>query len=237
MKVNQKKPCTARAERRDTKRHRSQLLDCCCCQPQCHSDGSEDSHNQEEHEPSEQKSEPVADTQVNVWKTLSVGGVSQKEGTRLIYTFFNPQFHWSTSPVIGWYSSHHCLNLQTNCARKILKIKSADKTAVKLHAEEMFKAVLKEVPQTGSKQVIIEGTGWPDLAGGNVLMTPNIRDNDILMLLQRCVILSLCDCLFLTVKDIDRHQLQSLIQILVVAKGTRTTVIIHHVETKEEFEV
>ena len=229
---------TATAERRDTKRHRSQLLDCCCCHPQCYSDGSEDGHNQEEHELSEQKSEPEADTQVNVWKRLAVGGVSQKEGTRLIYTFNNPQFQLSKSPVIGWYSSHHCLNLQTNCARKILKIKTADKTAVELHAEEMFKAVLKEVPQTGSKQVIVAGTGWPDLAGGNVLMTPNIRDNDILMLLQRCVILSLCDCLILTVKDIDRHQLQSLLQILVVAKGNRTTVIIfHHVETKEEFEV
>ena len=236
---DQPEKANARVERRDTKNHRSRLLDCCCCPPQGDSDGSEDGHNQEEYEQPERKGvEPEADSPVNVWKTLALGEMSQKEGNRNIYTFHNPQFHLSKHPVIGWYSSRRCLNLQTKCARKILKIKTTDRTSIELHAEEIFKAVLKEVPQTGSKQVIVAGTGWSDLTGGNVLMAPNIRVNDILMLLQRSLMLSLCDCLILTVKDIDRRQLQSLLQILVVAKGNCTTVIIfHHVGTKEEFEV
>ena len=69
-------------------------------------------------------------------------------------------------------------------------------------------------------------------------MAPVIPDGDILQLLQRSVMLSLCDCLIITIKHIDRNQLQSLLQILILAKENHTTVIIfHNVENTEDFEV
>ena len=179
-----------------------------------------------------------ADSQVDTWKWLTLAELLQVTETKLRYVFYSPQFHLPESPVVGWYSSGQCLSLQTSCARKILSNEALDTSIVKLHAGVTFKALQQESPQIGSKQIFVFGTGWPDLTGGNILMTPEIQDIDILMLLQQSVILSLCDCLIITVKDINQHQLQSLVKILGIAKQNCTTVIIfHYVENKEHFKV
>ena len=177
-----------------------------------------------------------ADSEVDTWKRLALGEVLQKAEMKLRYTFYDFQ-SYSKSPVVGWYSSHHCLNLQTNCARKILSSKTLDISIAELHAGIAFKAVRRELPQSGSR-VFVSGTGWPDITGGTVLMTPCIQDSDIVMLLHQCVMVSLCDCLILTVKDVDRQQLQSLLKLLIMAKRNCTTVIIfHYVEDEEDFKV
>ena len=195
-------------------------------------------HSQGEDQTSERATETEADSQLDTWERLTFGEVLQQEGTKLRYTFYNPQFHFPKSPVLGWYSSRQCLYLQTHFAGKMLSSNALDISTVELHAGVTFRAAQREVPQTGSKQVFVSGTGWPVLTGGNVMTTPEIQDSNILLLLQQSMMILLCDCLIITVKEINRYQLQSLLKILVLAKENSTTVIIfHHVENEEAFKV
>ena len=200
--------------------------------------GDKAGNNQGEVWPCEPAVEAEADSQVGTWERLILGELLQETGTKLRYRFYTPQFHLPKSPVVGWYSSRECLSLQTICAGKILSTKALNISILKPHAGVTFKALQRELPQIGSRQVLVSGTWLPDLTGGNVLMTPEIQDIDILMLLQQSVILSLCDCLIITVKNINRHQLQSLVKILGTAKQKYKTVIIfHYVDDKDDFKV
>ena len=242
-------PKITNAEQRGTKCHSLwQLI--CLNTPQDISDCAEDNFNQEVSQPSQRCAEdcvhpivsqpsqraPEVETvsQENIEETLVLGEL-QERGTTLRYVFFGKQSYLPKSPVIGWYTCHQCLNLQSDCARKIVSSQALD---IEVHAGQIFKAVDKVLPQTGSKRIFVAGTGWPDLTGVNVLVTPDIQDSDILMLLQRSVMLAFCDCLMITVNRIDRHQLQSLLQILLAIAGNHTTVIIfHYVENNDDFQV
>ena len=231
---------TGATEQRDTASQQQCCLLGCFNAPQSHGSDAEDGDNQE-HKSSVQATKAKTDSQVNTWETLALGKMSQGDSKlKYTFTFYDPQFHFPKSPVVGWYSPSQCMDLQTNCVRKILNSQGLDTSLreFELHAGLTFKALLKQLPQAGTKQVFVSGAGWPDLTEANVLMTPVIPDTDILKLLQRSVMLSLCDCLIITIREIDRRQLQSLLQMLILAKRNRTTVMIfHYVGSTEDFEV
>jgi hypothetical protein len=182
--------------------------------------------------------EPATKTnsQEDIGQILSTGQLLQDSGTKLRYKFYRHHFQISESPVVGWYSPWQSVKSQTSLACKLL-----DNQAMGINVEELqtgvtFKALKVALPQVGSKQVFVFGTGWPDITGGNCLMPPDTQDIDVLMLVQLFVIISVCDCVIITVKDINRHQLQLLVKILDIAKQNCTTaILIHDVQTEERF--
>jgi ERCC4-type nuclease len=165
-------------------------------------------------------------------RLLVFGELLHNAVTSLKYTFNGKPSYSSKLPIIGMYTCSQFLNLQTKCARKIVIHQELD---LELHEEQTLKVLEEELSPSGSKRIFVVATGWP-ITSSNLVTIPAYRDRDILMWLQLCVLLTLCNCLIINVSRIDREGWQALLQILAsIARNRKTAIIFHHVKHKDDF--